>query len=435
MAPLRFLQQGMGQGVAAGVFHAGRQLQSACRVSAGHHLGDQGPPQGEGAGFVEHHPVQRSGQFDHIAPTKQPSLPGCQSRRHRDHRGGRQAESTGTSDHQHRNRQLQGEPQRGFSTSPQGGVQAMAMGGVLVGRVHRRRQHLGPEPWPHLPPEQKREGGEADHAVAEHPGHPIGEALNRSLASLGLLHQSNDPRQGRLGANPLHLQFKGGFKVEAARRQLRAGGCFQRQWLTGEARHINGRAAFSHHPIHRDAIASQQLQPFPWAHGRHGHFAHAAIGHHQTGLVRLQCRQLLQRPTGAQPCALLEETTQQHEAEQHHWLVEETGPAHLGPDQGHDAGEISAAYPQSHQGVHARGPSPHRLPAPHQDGATGTDQRHGGQGGVEGEIPQHRNAEVTALRQVTHHGEHQQHQRHHQLAPLAPPAPAAGRILACACQS
>ena len=87
---------------------------------------------------------------------------------------------------------------------------------MVMGRWHRRRQNLGPQAGTHLPPKHKRERGQADHAVTEHPGNAVSQPLDRSLPGLGLLHHGDDPSQGGLRTHPLRLQHQGRFEVEAA---------------------------------------------------------------------------------------------------------------------------------------------------------------------------------------------------------------------------
>ena len=140
----------------------------------------------------------------------------------------------------------------------------------------------------------------------------------------------------------------------------------------------------------------------------------------------MQLSQLLQSQSGAETRTLLEEAPQKNETEQHHGLVEEAGPADLGPDQGHQAGQIGTANPQPHQGVHARRVGARGGDAPAEDRPARPEQGHRGQTGMERKTADQRQFEVSGFADVTQHGQHQQTQGDHQLTPLLPPAQSRG---------
>ena len=216
---------------------------------------DQGPAPGEGAGLVEQHRLQPGGHLNRIATPEQQARASRQSGAHRDHRGGGQAQGAGTGHHQHGDGELQRQAEGGLGRDPEHAVAGMA--NVVVIEM----EHVGPEGGAQQPPEQEGGHGQAQHHQGEPTGHPIGEALDRRLARLGLLHHVNDPGHGALGSTALHLQHQGSFQVEAASGQLAACRCLQRQGLTGEGRHIHRRGPLQHQGIHRHAVTWQQLHP------------------------------------------------------------------------------------------------------------------------------------------------------------------------------
>ena len=276
------------------------------------------------------------------------------------------------------------------------------------------------------PPEQKGGQGKSDHAVAEASGHAIRQPLNRGPTRLGLLHQADDPGQGRFRSNPRDLQHERCIEVEAAGGQLKAGFCLPGQRFTGEAGGIHRRIPLHHNTIHGHTVPRQQLQPLPGAQGPDPHIPDGAIRQHQTGRIGLQLGQLMQRLTGAEAGPFLQEAPQQHETQQHHRLVEKTGPADLGPDQCHKTGQIGAADPQTHQGVHAWRSRPGSRESTQQNRPTGTQQGHGGQRGMERQAADQGQRQMAGLAEVTKHRQQQQREGHHQLAPLLPPGQSGG---------
>ena len=111
----------MGQGVTTALLKAGSQLQQQSRV-LGPHAGHQRASEGEGAGLVEHNAIEAGGGFDHIAAAKQPAPLRRQTGGHGDHGGGGQAKGAGTGHHQHSDRQLQRQPDRGGGTTAEATV-------------------------------------------------------------------------------------------------------------------------------------------------------------------------------------------------------------------------------------------------------------------------------------------------------------------------
>ena len=290
---------------------------------------------------------------------------------------------------------------------------------------HLAHQHLGPESGAPLPPKHKREGGQPQHQQGETARHPIHQALNRCLAGLGLLHQLDDAGDGAVIAAAVHLKPQGGLEIEAARRQFRARLGLQGQGFPGETRHIHRGGPLKHHAIHGHPIARQHLHHIAGPQSPHAHLAGLAIPHQQQGRIRLEGSELLQRPPGAKPGPLLQEAAQQHKAKQQHRFVEKAGPAGLGPQKSHQAGEIGTGHAQAHQGVHRRQPGQGRLGAAHQDHPARTSEGQRGHQGMKPLIGQqaghHRPGNGPHQGQMAQARHQQQRQRHHQLAPLLPP--------------
>ena len=421
LALLGLLQQGMGQGMAALGLEAGGDLDEPIGTgSARFQGGHQRTPQGEGAGFIEQQGVQAGGGFDRITAAEQHTGLGGTARAHGDGRWGGQAQGAGTGHHQHGNAELQGQGQGRFCAHAQALMAAVQMG--------RRgsRQHLGPQQRSPAPPEQEGGRSQGQYRQGEAPGHPIGQALDRGLAGLGLLHQVNDAGHGALGTWAQHFHGEGPIEIEAARRQLRAGLRLQRQRFAREARDIHAGEALQHKAIHRHPVAGQQPHPIPRPQGTHphgtgGHLRIRRIAQQQQRGIGLQLCQLLQGAAGTTAGPLLQEPPQQHEAQQHHRLIEEALPAHRGPDEGHQAGQIGAAHAQTHQGVHARHTRQGRTGPTHQDRTTRAGQGQGGHQGMQADVCQGRERQRTCLSQVPQHRHQQQAQGHHQLAPVLPP--------------
>ena len=285
-----------------------------------------------------------------------------------------------------------------------------------------RLQHLGPERRAPLPPKQEGGPRQQQHKPAEAAGDAVGQALDRRLAGLGLLHEGNDAGHGAVRAAAQHLQGEGCLQVEAAGRQFAAGPGLQGQGFTREAGRIHGRAALQHQAIDGHPVTGQEQHPILGAQSAHPHGPRRPVSEHQQGRVGLQGGQLLEGAAGAEAGPLLDEAAQQHKAQQHHRLIEKTLPAQGGHQQGHGAGQVGTAHAQAHQGVHARQAleGPHQ--AAHQDRPTRQGQGQGRHPGVEPDIGQQGQGQVARLAQVAQHRHQQQAQGHHQPAPLLPPA-------------
>ncbi len=388
------------------------------------HGRDQGPAQGEGAGFVEQHGLELGSHFDRIATAEQQPAAGRQARAHGDHRGGGQAEGAGASHHEHGNGQLQRQGERRRRMLAQHPVTAMGHGAWLHGAMGRQ-QHLGPEAATPLPPEDKGGGGQAQHPEAETARHPVGQALDRGLAGLGPLNQGHDPCNSTVGTAAQHLELQHRLKIETACRQLDTRGRLDGQGFTRECRHIDAAAAIAHHRINRHPIAGSQQNAVARPQAAYPEWTGQARTQQQLRGLRLQLRQLLQSPAGAVAGTLLEEATTEHEAQQHHGLIEKAGPAAGGPQQSDHAGQIGTGQAHAHQAVHARHAMEQGPGAIHQDRPARSRQGNGGHQRVKPEVGQQGGG--WGRRQLPQHGQmaqardQHQGQRHHQLTPLLPP--------------
>ena len=392
--------------------------------TAGNHGRDQGAAQGEGAGFVEQHGFELGSHFDRIATAEQQPAAGCQARTHGDHRGGGQAKGAGACHHEHGDGQLQRQGKGRRRMLAQHPVPAMAHGALLHGALGRQ-QHLGPEAATPLPPEDKGGGGQAQHPKAEAARHPVGQPLDRGLAGLGALNQGHDPCDGTLGTAAQHLELQHRIKIETAGRQLDTRGRLDGQGFTRERRHIDAAPTLAHHRINRHPIAGSQEDAIAGPQAAHPEWTGHARTQQQLGGLRLQLRQLLQGPAGAVAGTLLQEPTTEHEAQQHHGLVEKAGPAAGGPEQSDHAGEIGTGQPHTHQAVHARHAMEQGPATVHQDRPAWPSQGNGGHQRVHPEVGEQSGG--WGCRQLPQHGQmaqardQHQGQRHHQLPPLLPP--------------
>ena len=98
-------------------------------------------------------------------------------------------------------------------------------------------------------PAHQGEGGDGDHDRDEHGGDPVGQALDRGLAGLGVGHQPGDLGQSRRGAGP------GGLDHEAT-RGVHSGAGRSVAWtdldgdrLARQHRLVDGRGAGLHDAV------------------------------------------------------------------------------------------------------------------------------------------------------------------------------------------
>ena len=292
------------------------------------------------------------------------------------------------------------------------------MPAVLMQR-RSRLQHLRPELSPQQPPKEQRGQGEQHHRHAEATREPISEALDWGLAGLGVFHQGHDPGHRTLTPRAQHLQHQGTLQIQGACREFLARLGLQRQGFSSEAGDIEKRASFQHLAINGHPIARQQANAITRPQGSHLHRLHPGLRplpQQQQGLIGLQLRELLEGSSGAKTGAFLQKPPQQNKAEQGDRLVEKALPTNRGPQQGHKAGEVGTAHPQTHQGVHARSTGQGGTPSLNEDRSPRERQRQRGDHGM------HTNIREQGQLEMSRGGQHQQHHRHHKGAPALPPA-------------
>ena len=293
------------------------------------------------------------------------------------------------------------------------------------GRSGRNTEHLGPESGAQQPPEQEGGACQQQHRQGEATRHPVGEALDRGLAGLSLLHQMDDAGDGALGAAATHLQLQRRRQVEAAGGQLltRHGRLGHR--LAGERREIQCRLAGNHHTVDRDAVARKHLDAIAGPQTADPDLPRRTVVHQQQSLIGLQLDQLLDRPARAPAGPLLQEAAGQHEAQQHHRLVEEAGPTAGGPQQPDRAREPGAGHAQPHERVHAGQAGQGGAEAVQQDRAAGKGQGQGGHQAVQPGAGQGRErrpiGEGAALCRMAQGRDQHQAEGHEESAPLLPP--------------
>ena len=137
---------------------------------------------------------------------------------------------------------------------------------------------------------------------------------------------ADDLEELGVGTAALHLKLQRRHKIEAAGGQLIAGGDQLGLTLAGQGRDIETGAALTHHTVDRHPVAGQQADAITWPQTTDPHRPRGPVVDKEQGLIGLQLGQGLDRPAGAKAGTLLEEAAGQHEAKQHHTLVEKTGP-------------------------------------------------------------------------------------------------------------
>ena len=162
----------VGQGVLAVPLRRGHQRAAASSRESRRRVTTSvraGLPRGDGAGLVEHDGVQLVRGLQRFGGADEDAGLGALAGRDHDRQRGREAERARAGDDQHRHRsdQREGERGRGPGDEPDG------EGG-------------------------DRDGDDGGHEVA---GDRVGQALDRRLGGLGLLHHADDLGQHRVGAD------------------------------------------------------------------------------------------------------------------------------------------------------------------------------------------------------------------------------------------
>ncbi|MBA7679713.1 hypothetical protein ES703_88015 [subsurface metagenome] len=148
--------------------------------------------------------------------------------------------------------------------------------------------------WPHEVPDYESSGGNANHYRHKVAGNDISQALNRSLTSLGFLHQSDNLSQGSI------LTYLGSFELEAT-CLINSGAdnliiylFLHRNTLSGNHRLVNAGITLTNNAVHRHSFARSYHDEVTDLDIIHWYFYLTAITDNQSRL-RLHTDELLYR--------------------------------------------------------------------------------------------------------------------------------------------
>ena len=219
---------------------------------------------GHRPGLVEDDGVDLPGRLQHLRPLdQQPQLgaaPGPDQQRRRR----RQAERAGAGDDQDRDRSGEGEAR----------------------------------PRSVAKPEAESANGEGDHHRHEDAADPVGEALHRRLARLGLGDQAGDLRQCGLFADPGRPDHKAAAGVDRRADHLVARTDLDRDRLAGDQRPVNRRSTALDDAVGRDLLARADDEAVAGGELLDRDLALAAIGVEQGDVLGAEVEQRLQRRPG-----------------------------------------------------------------------------------------------------------------------------------------
>ena len=314
-------------------FQRGHQPEQGGIVQIGgrlraHHVRHPWPSLGDGARLVEDDRGDVTGALQRLAALDQDAERGAAPGGHHD--GGRdgQPHGAGTGDDQHRDRR--GQP---------------AHEGRGVGQEKPR--HEG-------------DHRELQHDRHEHPGDPVGQALDRGARALGVAHQGHDARQDTVRAQGGGAEAEGAGAVDGAADDTITHGLLHRQRLAGEHRLVHRAAPVHHLTVHRNPFTRADQDDLAPAHRLHRqvHFLTIAL---DPGGLRLEIHQRPQRHGGLPLGARLEGVAGQDEGDDddHRFVVhvrqEPATREDLRRHGGHDRVEERRAGANRHQGVHVGG--------------------------------------------------------------------------------
>ena len=158
------------------------------------------------------------------------------------------------------------------------------------------------------------ECGERDdqHHRYEDAADTVNEALNGRFASLCVLHQTNNPREGGLGADGSGAQCQHSIDVDGAAYQGISRRLGTWQAFAGDQRSVEMALPLGDDTVHGYAVARQEQYQIAYLHCFHGHFGgHAVVQH--SGSRRPQ---RMQRPNSGRGLvfgALLQPLAEQHQ--------------------------------------------------------------------------------------------------------------------------
>ena len=195
------------------------------------------PADGEGAGLVEGHDGHGVGDLQRLGVLDENAIPGGDPGPGHDGGRRRQAQGAGTGDDQHGD------------------------------RVEDRRLPVTGR----KPPSEQGEQGDTDHGRDEDRGDPVDQPLDRGLGDLGVLHQPDDPRQGRFRADGPGPHDEQPIPIDGTAGDPVADPLGHWQALTRDERFVEMTPTFDHLAIDRDPFTRSDHHQVPHPHLRDGH--------------------------------------------------------------------------------------------------------------------------------------------------------------------
>jgi hypothetical protein len=110
-------------------------------------------------------------------------------------------------------------------------------------------------------PDDEGHYGDGDDRRDKVRGDGVGQALDRSPASLGFTHHGDDPRQESVGADALRPHDEGARAVDGASGHRIADLFLHGKRLAGDHRLVDGALAVEHLAVHGDLLAGPDSQP------------------------------------------------------------------------------------------------------------------------------------------------------------------------------
>ena len=135
-----------------------------------------------------------------------------------------------------------------------------------------------------LQPEAERDQRQTDRDGDEPRHDAVGGALDRRLAGLCILDQTNDPAQGRIPQHAGDPQGQHAGTIEGAGSNAVADGPAHRLGLAGQHRFVDVALPLQHLAIHRDRLAGANQDPLVGLHRTDRHDRLGAIPQHRRDL-------------------------------------------------------------------------------------------------------------------------------------------------------
>ena len=296
---------------------------------------DRRPAEGQRAGLVHDHGADTVSRLEGLAAADDDPLLGSPAGADHDRRGGGQAHRAGAGDDQHADERGQG--------------------------VGQARLGAGQEPG-----DEGQPGGRDDDRD-EDLGDPVGRALDRCLGALGPPDELDDPRQGRVTADPrrAHDEGPGDVARRADDRVTRPDR--HRYRLAGQHRDVDVGAALDHGAVHRDRVAGPDAEEIADPDGLERDVAVAAV-RDEPGGGRAEADQAPDRAGGPDLRPRLQPAAEQDQPDDDRRGIEPGDRLETGGDDDvrgegdDDAVAPGRGRPDRHQRVHVRGTVPGRPP-------------------------------------------------------------------------